>query len=542
MSRRVVAVLSLVAVVLAACGSSVLPFGGSPTPEQPRQVTVRAVTPAGSPVASARVTDGAASATTDQNGQATLMVMRGTKVNVKAEGHDDGSGTVPNDGDLTVTLRPNVVTGTITDAQGKPVSGVKVFVDGQQTLALSDASGHYSLPGVPTSGTIVYKRAGYRLTELPVDASMQRDVALEPFTVRALYAPASVFERRGGLAAMLKTIADTNINAMVIDVKEGTGNLYYATDLPEAKAAGAVMKEPLLDLKTLLPMLKSKGIYTIARVVSMKDSTLGKAEPQLAVQNKVTGKPWTDYHGSIWLDPNRPEVADYLAAIAKDLSDKGFDEVQLDYVRFFSDGDYGTAETILPNTQSFRLPAIRRLFRIVSGALAPTRTFLGADVFPISFIAADDQGIGQRPEVIMPYVDYFDPMVYPSHYAPYTWGFANPNEHPYEIISKSLEKMIPEAKGLPMVIRPWIQDFGYGQYRAYTVSDIHKEMQALADNGASGFMVWNAAARFTVAALGPPQADEAAGPVTSAAPATGASAPASAAPTATPAASASGGS
>ena len=143
---------------------------------------------------------------------------------------------------------------------------------------------------------------------------------------------------------MLKTIADTEMNAMVIDVKEGTGNLYYATDLPQAKAAGAVMSSPLLHLDTLLPMLKSKGIYTIARMVVMKDDTLGSAQPQLAVQNKKTGKPWTDYRGDIWLDPNQPDVANYIASIAKDLADKGFDEVQLDYVRFFSDGDYSTAQ------------------------------------------------------------------------------------------------------------------------------------------------------------------------------------------------------
>jgi hypothetical protein len=385
---------------------------------------------------------------------------------------------------------------------------------------------------VPATGTLIYKRAGYRLEELPIDGALTRDVTLQPFEVRALYAPASVFEGTGRLDAMLKTLADTEANAMVIDVKEGTGNLYYATDLPEAKAAGAVMTSPLLHLDTLLPMLKAKGIYTIARMVVMKDDTLGHARPELAVQNSKTGKPWTDYRGSIWLDPNQPDVAHYIAAVARDLADKGFDEVQLDYVRFFSDGDYSTARTVLPNTQSFRLPAIRRLFRIVSGSLESTKAFLGADVFPISFIAADDQGIGQRPEVIMPYVDYFDPMVYPSHYAPYTWGFAVPNEHPYEIISRSLQKMNAQAKGLPMRIRPWIQDFGYGPYRAYTVADIHAEMKALTDNGATGFMIWNAAARFTVAALGPPRPNEASGPITSAEPAASSTPAASASPTA----------
>jgi hypothetical protein len=312
---------------------------------------------------------------------------------------------------------------------------------------------------------------------------------------------------------MLATITRTEANAMVIDVKEGGGYLYYGTDLPDARQSGAVMSTPLLHLDKLLPMLKARGIYTIARMVVMKDDTLPKHRPQLAVQNKKTGKPWTDFRGTTWLDPYEPGVAEYIASIAGDLAAKGFDEVQLDYVRFFSDGDYSTAVTNLPNTQSFRLPAIRRLFRVVSNTLAPTKTFFGADVFPISFIADDDQGIGQRPEVIMPYVDYFNPMVYPSHYAPYTWGYAVPNDHPYEIINRSLRMMNRQAAGLAMRIRPWIQDFGLPGMRKYTAADIRTEMKALSDNGAAGWMIWNASARFTTAALGPPRAGENAGPM-----------------------------
>ena len=131
----------------------------------------------------------------------------------------------------------------------------------------------------------------------------------------------------------------------------------------------------------------------------------------------------------------------------------------------------------------------------------------------------------------MPYVDYFDPMVYPSHYGPYTFGYAVPNEHPYEIINRTLKVMNREVASLnpALKIRPWIQDFGYGPFRAYTAPDIHAEMKALRDNGAAGWMIWNAAARFTLAALGAPRPGENAGPMTSA--------PASASPAATPSAS-----
>jgi hypothetical protein len=118
----------------------------------------------------------------------------------------------------------------------------------------------------------------------------------------------------------------------------------------------------------------------------------------------------------------------------------------------------------------------------------------------------------------MPYVDYFSPMVYPSHYYPGVFDIAEPNEHPYEMIDHTLEIMNAEAAGLPLRIRPWIQDFGYAEFRAYTAADVQAEKQAVADNGGAGWMIWNASAIFTEAALGGPLEGEAPVPVTTADP------------------------
>jgi hypothetical protein len=540
MNLRLHRPLALVLVLLlAACGGGPnLPFlPGSPTPVQPRQLSVSTVDAAtGQPIVGATLEADGASATTGEGGSATLMALPGTKVSARAEGHDPADGEVPGDGPLQLKLRNNVVSGVITDAGGNPLKGVRVFVDGlaDGPMAETDAAGRYALAEVPERGTLIYKMPGYRLGEIPIDAQMTKDVAMQPFAARALYAPSAVFEAHGRLDEMLDLIDRTEANAMVIDVKETDGNLYWSTDLPQAVAAGAVMDHPLFELDKLLPQLKARGIYTIARMVVMKDNTLGTARPEFAVHNSKTGGPWKDYGGGIWLDPFQPGVAEYIAALAGDLADKGFDEVQLDYVRFFSDGPYDQAVTNLPNTQSFRLPAIGRLFRLVSQRLDRTKAFLGADVFPISFIAPDDQGIGQRPEVIMPYVDYFDPMVYPSHYGPYTFGFAVPNQHPYEVIDESLKLMNREAAGLPMVIRPWIQDFGYGPFPPYTAAQIEAEMKALRDNGAVGWMIWNARARFTQAALGAPRPGEASAPMTALPSPSAAGTPSSVSPSASP--------
>jgi hypothetical protein len=532
-------VLPLLVLVLTACGENgpELPFVPTPqpTPEQPRELAVSVVTRGGNePVGGATVQVEETTTVTDASGAATVTALRGTTVSVSADGHDPAEATVPDDGDLAVELRPNVVRGTVTDAAGDPVLGARVFVDGEDRLVETDEDGGYALPEVPEGATVVFKMPGFRIHELSVTDGATVDVGLEPFEARALYAPAAVFEAPGRLEEMLALIDRTEANAMVIDVKETDGRLYYATDLETAAEVGAIRETPVFDLAELLPMLKERGIYTIARMVSMKDNTSAAARPELAVRNSATGEPWRDNIGGAWLDPSAPGVAEYLGSIARDLADKGFDEVQLDYIRFFSDGPYDLADTNLPNTQSFRLPAIQRVLRVVSSELDTTRAFLGADVFPIAFIVPDDQGIGQRPEVIMPYVDYFCPMVYPSHYGPGVFGHAVPNTAPYDVIDKTLEIMNEEKAGLPVVIRPWIQDFGYGSFPPYTADQILAEMQAARDNDARGWMIWNARAIFTEAALAGPRDGEDSGTVTVEPPAPSSSAPASPGASASP--------
>lgn len=501
--RRLAVLLGAV-VALTACNGTILP---TPVPT-PHPVAIAASDrDQGTPLAGAVVSGAHGSAVTGPDGSTTITAIDGERLDVTAPGYDPAEVTVTAS-ELEVALRNARLEGFVRDEAGMPIGGVRVFVDGTDRYVETNASGRYRLDGVPESGSVVYKAPGHRLGVIPISRTANQDVTLPTFEARALYAPGAVFEGAGRLDRMLTLLEATEANAVVIDVKEAGGYLYYQTDLGPAMTAGAVLDNPIFVLEELLPALKERGIYTIARMVAMKDNTLGGVHPELAVQNASSGQPWTDYGGHVWLDPSSPGVAEYLAAIAGDLAARGFDEVQLDYIRFFSDGPYDQAVTRLPNTQSFRLPAIRRVLRTVSETLDTTKAFLGADVFPISFIAADDQGIGQRPEVIMPFVDYFSPMVYPSHYGPGVFNIAEPNEHPYEMISETLKIMNRQASGLRLKIRPWIQDFGYGPFRAYTAADIEAEMAALDDYGAAGWMIWNASAHFTEEALGPPSADE----------------------------------
>ena len=514
----------VLAMLLVACsGGPSLPFVPAdtpePTPEPPRDIVVTVLQRGtDAPIAGAYVEAGDSLALTAEDGTATVTVSPGTEVEASAQDHDPGRAVVGDGDALAIELRASVLRGTVTDADGAPLADVRAFVDGADALVTTDATGAYELPGVPEGAVVIFKRAGYRLGELEVPDDMVLDVALERFDARALYVPGDIFESEGRLDELLALVERTEVNALVIDVKETEGVLHYATDLQAAAEIGAVRPDPLFDLDELLPMLRERGIYTIARMVVMKDNALVAARPELAVRNSSTGEPWRDNLGGAWLDPAAPGVAEYAAAIAVDLADRGFDEVQLDYIRFYSDGPLAVADPGLPNTQPMRLAAMQRVLRVISDSLATKRAFLAADVFPISFILPDDQGIGQRPEVVMPYVDVVCPMTYPSHFGPGVFGLPVPNDHPYEVVDGTLAIMNEQAAEWPVAIRPWIQDFGYGPFLRYTPAQVRAQIEAAEERAAHGWMIWNPLASFSEPALDPPRPGEDAGPITAARP------------------------
>ncbi len=178
------------------------------------------------PVSGAEIMVDEASTFADASGSAIVNAMRGSTIFVAAEGHDPADATVPDEGQVRIELRPNVVSGTVTGSDGEPIAAVRVFMDGSELMTETGDDGAYELAGLPADGTLIYKMPGYRLTELMVGDEMTKDVTMEPFVARALYAPSAIFEAPGRLEKMLDLIERTEANAMVIDVKETDGRLY----------------------------------------------------------------------------------------------------------------------------------------------------------------------------------------------------------------------------------------------------------------------------------------------------------------------------
>jgi hypothetical protein len=398
---------------------------------------------------------------------------------------------------------PVIVEGRVVDPDGKPLKNVSVHAGAQ--IALSDAEGKFSVGPLATADrAVLVKLPGYARQRLTIDTPGQT-VTLRPQAIKAAYLTYYGIADKGIRERVFDLLDRTELNAVVIDVKGDRGLIPYRTKVQAALDAGALGPVIMKDFDGILADLKRRNVYTIARIVSFKENVLATARPDLAIIDTRTGKPWVDNEKLAWVDPTREEVWDYLIAVAKEAALKGFDEIQFDYVRFPTDGKLGAAKYSKPIDPQVRIDTISAFLAKAKRELSPTGVFVAADVFGYTAFNENDTDIGQRIENLAPHLDYLSPMVYPSGYHVGIPGYRNPVMHSYEIVRESVRLIRKRTEGLPVQVRPWIQDFKDYAFdrRIFGVTEIREQIRGADEAGAAGWMLWNPRNDYTAAALRP---------------------------------------
>jgi len=327
-----------------------------------------------------------------------------------------------------------------------------------------------------------------------------------PDTLRGLYVNrwAALGDRMWKLIDVAKR---TEVNALVIDVKDDRGLVLYRSRVPLAREIGADTTMPMRPerIRAVLDTMRAHAIYPIARIVVVKDPLLASKKLEWSIKRRAApDSSWLDKNGKPWLDANQPGVWDYAADLADEAVALGFSAVQFDYVRF-PDEKRLVSEAIFPLAKGrVRAQVIRdqlgRLHQRVAAAGVP----MTIDVFGLTMSDTTDMGIGQRWEMFIDQADVVLPMTYPSHYAPGSYGIARPNAHPYEIISHALRDARRRSAGINGAARivPWYQDFTLGPPR-YGTEQVRAQIRAGHDAGIDEWLLWNPGSRYTVAALTP---------------------------------------
>jgi hypothetical protein len=316
--------------------------------------------------------------------------------------------------------------------------------------------------------------------------------------VRALYVNRWRAQSWSAVNHFIRIADSTEINALVIDMKDEFG-LNYRTSNPDfAKNAGTSTKIP--KLTALLDSLKAHHILPIARMVVFKDSVTARVHPDWTIR-KADGTPWHDKQGLTWVNPYEHGLWDYNIGVAEELVKLGFGEIQFDYIRFPE--PYPTLpKQVFPDSKGVEKPdALAAFLKEARGRISKLGVRTTADVF--GFVTTDrgPLEVGQWWEKLAPNADVLLPMVYPSHFPRGSLGIDRPNSEPYKIIKISIDSARVRDSVLHITerehVRPWIQAFTLPGWKpVYGPDEIKAQKQAIYDAGYEGWTLWSAGSHY----------------------------------------------
>jgi len=204
----------------------------------------------------------------------------------------------------------------------------------------------------------------------------------------------------------------------------------------------------------VLEYLEEQEIYSTARIVCFQDG--------------ITRLPVSKRH------------MNSLYSLVEKSADAGFDEVQLDYIRFADGG----APYPLKKKYAF-IESLLTQFKKIADA---KKVRLSADLFGRIVYNHNDY-IGQKVEVFAPYMDVIYPMLYPSHYT----GDRQRMSAPGETVREGTMKGLKRVEGKNVAVQPYIQAFPYNIRYAKVKLDKYVQLQlkAVEETGARGWVAWN---------------------------------------------------
>ena len=214
-----------------------------------------------------------------------------------------------------------------------------------------------------------------------------------PVKVKGIYVSAYVAGTGDMMDRIIEEIDKTELNAVVIDVKDDQGRITFAMDSPTVNEINAC--QPFIgDLPGLVRKLNEHDIYPIARVVAFRDPYLAEQKPEWSLHVE-DGSIYRDNKGLAWVNPYKQEVWDYLVEVGKKAGEMGFKEIQFDYIRFAVDRTMKDVVFDEADTRGRdKTQAITEFVSYAYDELAKEGLFVSADVFGTIMRSDEDAAAG----------------------------------------------------------------------------------------------------------------------------------------------------
>jgi hypothetical protein len=387
---------------------------------------------------------------------------------------------------------------TAVSEQGANAPGTPVATSSTERAGASEASAGArtdTSKAVATPLSSTASSAAAITTKSPRVAS-PIDVEKEFPVVRALYVNRFAAQSTKRMRQLIRMADETEINALVLDMKDEFGLNYRTANAEFARNAGNA--GVVRDLPALLDTLRAHKILPIARIVVFKDSVTARVHPEWTIRREDNSI-WRDKKGLAWVNPYHHELWSYNIGVGEELAKLGFGEIQFDYIRF-PEPYASLPKQVFPDSKGQSKPEVLAQFLKQANArydALGARTT--ADIFGLVTTVRGPLEVGQEWEKISPAVDVVLPMVYPSHYPHGAFGIPVPNAEPYKVIDIALvrarERDVKLGITAPEHVRPWLQAFSLGKME-YGPAQIDAQKRATYDAGYDGWVLWSPGSKY----------------------------------------------
>jgi len=181
---------------------------------------------------------------------------------------------------------------------------------------------------------------------------------------RAIFLPSSILINDEARELFLDEISDTDINAVMIDLKNRDGVVLFNSSNPNAESWN-VISENAVDLAALSSEFEQRGIYIIGRLTAFRDELASRGNRNNAVRFQGGDWLWLDNTpeagGRAWLDPFTPGARQYIIDLSVEATLLGVSMILLDSVQF-APGSASPNATFYSNSSFENLARILREF------------------------------------------------------------------------------------------------------------------------------------------------------------------------------------
>lgn len=347
-------------------------------------------------------------------------------------------------------------------------------------------------------------------SQAPEPASSEEEEAVKepemPQEIRGIYLPPSVVGSEAGLNAALAKLENTEINAVLFDLKDGSGKLQYFSGQSLIDSEKVEAPSPV-DLNALCAKLEEKNLIPMGRMYAFSDPIAASKIPDAGIKYMSTEMLWLDNsqenNGKAWLNPYSTAAQNYLTELAAEATTLGVRRILWEGVNFPT--GYGQEfANFGPNAAASNKAATLRSFlelvtnRVESlggecalyvtgpAALGGSDTYFGGN--PLD-IAGDHVALGAMP------------LLFGDQYSSPEFSVAQPVLNPYATVHSLFGALSPRLSGktVTALVQGYTATGSLVNNKVYTADDMKEQLRALADSGVTNYILYSPGGNYPTA-------------------------------------------